>query len=345
MQVLYAPNIHQGGGLTLLIPLLSSLAERNDVYYILDHRISSMIERLKLDASNIRWVKSTLLSRLASEVFIYLEFNRDAKFLCMASLPPLFSRNRQATVFIQNRYLIDYVSLSEFQLGTRIRLTMERIWLRLSLRQINSFVVQTETMRKKLLDVFNRGAEVKPYCNLQIDIQYDHKKNHLYDFIYVASGEEHKNHRRLLEAWVILAKKGRYPGLCLTLSKERFPELCECISEKAREHGLSIAIVGELPYSDVIKLYQDSAALIFPSKFESFGLPLLEAAVIGMPILASECDYVEDVVIPTSVFDPNSPESIADSVINMKKQPAKLAVELLDATGFAERYMPADSRK
>ena len=40
--------------------------------------------------------------------------------------------------------------------------------------------------------------------------------------------------------------------------------------------------------------------------FESFGLPLLEASSIDLPIIASESDYVRDVCEPAQTFDPNS---------------------------------------
>ena len=57
-----------------------------------------------------------------------------------------------------------------------------------------------------------------------------------------------------------------------------------------------------------------SSALIFPSRTESFGLPLIEAMHHGLPILAPELDYVRDVVTPIETFDPSSPISIARAV-------------------------------
>ena len=61
-------------------------------------------------------------------------------------------------------------------------------------------------------------------------------------------------------------------------------------------------------------LYKKSAALIFPSKFESFGLPIIEAIQAGLPILAPEVDYVRDLIDPAQTFDPASAISIARSV-------------------------------
>ncbi len=55
-------------------------------------------------------------------------------------------------------------------------------------------------------------------------------------------------------------------------------------------------------------------ALIFPSKTESLGLPLIEAASAGLPIIASELDFVRDVCVPNETFDPYSSTSISRAV-------------------------------
>ena len=64
--------------------------------------------------------------------------------------------------------------------------------------------------------------------------------------------------------------------------------------------------------------YKVSGALIFPSLRESFGLPLVEATKLKVPILASELDFVYDVCQPAETFDPKSPRSIARAVKRFK---------------------------
>ena len=56
---------------------------------------------------------------------------------------------------------------------------------------------------------------------------------------------------------------------------------------------------------------------------ESYGLPLVEASQYGIPIIASELDYVRDVVDPIESFDPNSAKSISRSVIRFLKMEEK----------------------
>jgi glycosyltransferase involved in cell wall biosynthesis len=78
--------------------------------------------------------------------------------------------------------------------------------------------------------------------------------------------------------------------------------------------GLNVTNVGIISAQELERVYKQSLALIYPSEFESLGLPLIEARCAGLPILASERDYVRDAVDPEETFDPGSPVSIARAV-------------------------------
>jgi glycosyltransferase involved in cell wall biosynthesis len=134
------------------------------------------------------------------------------------------------------------------------------------------------------------------------------------DFCYVASGEPHKNHRRLIEAWVLLAKQGQSPSLRITLDHREDRELCDWIERQIRQFGLLVDNVGRIPPDEIARVYRSSKCLIHPSWCESFGLPLVEARSYGLPIVAAELDYVRDVIVPHETFDPQSPRSIARAV-------------------------------
>jgi len=134
-----------------------------------------------------------------------------------------------------------------------------------------------------------------------------------WDFVYVADGVAHKNHRRLIEAWRLLAEDGLYPSLVLTLGA-RDQVLARELLDVAARHGLRVENQGELTREGVAALYAQAGALVFPSFGESFGLPLIEATKAGLQIVASELDYVRDVCVPVQTFDPASATSIARAV-------------------------------
>jgi glycosyltransferase involved in cell wall biosynthesis len=217
---------------------------------------------------------------------------------------------------------------------------MERLWLSRKLANVDEFVVQTPSM-KRLLETKNQGekpihilpfvAEPNGYMrNVSQEILI---KEHDFDFLYVASGEPHKNHQKLIQAWCLLAKEGLFPSLCLTLEESRFTKLCRKIDDMRQQHNLQVTNVGNLHHHEILALYAKVGAVIYPSNFESFGLPLIEARQANLPVLAPELDYVRDVIDPEQSFDPYSAVSIARAVKRFMGLDEQV-LPLLDASRF-----------
>ena len=305
--VVHAPNVHQGGGRTLLLALLEA-ARGCDCRLILDERMDA--GELAAGALSMR-VPASVAGRLAAEMTLRrLAAEADA-VLCLGNLPPLFRLAAPVTLYLQNRNLVGPRDLSEFRLSDRLRIAAERAWLRGRLSTVDEIMVQTRTMAALVRRHFGREARVLPF--LPGDMSTGAGQDKRFDFIYVASGEPHKNHRTLIEAWALLASEGIRPSLCLVLGANDAGPLTAWIEERARG-GLDLHIFRGLPRAEVLRLYAASRALVFPSGFESLGLPLLEAQAAGLPILAGELDYVRDVVEPAQTFDPGSAVSIARAV-------------------------------
>lgn len=343
--IIHATNVHQGGGGALLSALLGACPSDQQVVVLLDKRMT-LPTKLPENLTT-KLVSSTIWQRLRAEWWLAKNAQPQDTILCFGNLPPLFKLRGHVVVFVQNRYLIDGVKLDGFPLKVRLRLAMERLWLFRKMSNVSEFIVQTPTM-KKLLDIKARGkvpirilpfvAEPNGYA--RNTVQSEVQKENICDFVYVASGEPHKNHRQLIEAWCLLAKEGLFPSLKLTLDMENFAELCSWLGKKIELSRMNVENVGCLPHAQVKALYDQADALIFPSTFESFGLPLIEARQAGLPVLASELDYVRDALDPEQTFDPESAVSIARAVkrfLGINEQP----LPLLDATQF----MASISRK
>lgn len=335
---IHAINVHQGGGGALLTAILKSLPDGRKVILSLDSRMplpDSMPHGVE-----VRRVRPLVMHRFIAERWLARSVGLNDIVLCLGNLPPLFRLQGQVAVFLQNRYLIDDVDLRGFSLKVGLRLKMERLWLSNRLLLANEFIVQTATM-KRLLDIKTEErvpSRVLPFMEvpsgyarcLQLS---NHGRKSDFDFVYVASGEPHKNHQRLLEAWCLLAGDGLFPSLCLTVADSRFEGLCRELKLIRQRHGVKIENLGELSRLDALAIYKRAGALIYPSTFESFGLPLIEARQAGIPVLAAELDYVRDVLDPEQTFDPDSAISIARAVkrfLGMAEQP----LPLLDATQF-----------
>lgn len=327
--VIHAPNIHLGGGRTLLLALLSTL--RQPAVVQLDERFEPLPD-LVPGVQVIR-VAASLVGRLQAERRLQLLCRSGDVLICFGNLPPLFRSSARVFVYLQNRYLTSSRPLAGLPWSARLRIRIERLWLCHRLRNA-TLLVQTETMLQEVRENFGCEANVVPFLPREVQPSAGQLPV-LYDYLYVASGEPHKNHRRLLQAWILLANRGFRPSLCLTLDTQRDAALCAWVERLVRQHGLRVAN-NPVPPSQISELYAQCGALIYPSLFESFGLPLLEARRVGMPILAAERDYVRDVVTPVVSFDPESALSIARAVMRYEgwgEEPAMPG----DAASFLER--------
>ncbi len=334
---IHACNVHQGGGGTLLTALLNELPNQLNIVLSADRR---MVLPEKLPENiRVKRVKSSITQRLLVENWLRRNVGSEDIVLCFGNLPPLFKLKGLVFGFVQNRYLIDNESLNGFPIKTQLRLSVERFWLSVWMKNVDEFLVQTPAM-KNLLDRRTTHAtpvKILPFienargCSRTLSCHAETEKE--FDFFYVASGEPHKNHRQLINAWCLLAEENIFPSLNLTLDSAQCPELCHWLETRIKDYRLNVNNLGSLKHQQVKQFFQRSTALIYPSTFESFGLPLIEARQAGLAVLASERDYVRDILDPEQVFDPNSAVSIARAVKRYLgiEEPA---LALQNASGF-----------
>ena len=337
--IIQAYNIHQGGGKSQLLAILSPLGDTVPVKVFVDQRLDFQENKYK----NIRfiYVKPKIMHRLKVEFWLYRNASVETVVLCFGNLPPLFRLKSYVIVFLQNKYLIEKISLSGFCLKTKLRIVIERLWFSWKSSNANEYVVQTPSMKNILSTkviksinmlpfvndsaFYNRSASINKVSNRMLD----------YDFIYVASGDSHKNHKRLINAWILLCQEGVNPSLCITIDECSFNELYSWIEQKKKMYALNITNIGVVEHERVKSLFHHVGALIYPSTFESFGLPLIEARQANLTILASELNFVRDIVDPEQSFDPYSSVSIARAIkrhLNLKEP----KLPLLSATEFTK---------
>ena len=122
---IHATNVHRGGGRSLLEALLRGLPETTQVVLSVDSRMP-LPETLSRNIV-VQRVPPTVIQRLNAERKLAESVATGDVALCFGNLPPLFKLRGRTIVFMQNRYLIEDVSLSEFPFPLRLRLTMERL--------------------------------------------------------------------------------------------------------------------------------------------------------------------------------------------------------------------------
>ena len=146
--------------------------------------------------------------------------------------------------------------------------------------------------------------------------------------LYVGNIKPHKNLVRLIESFAELRKRGHEALKLLIIGDEisKLPALRRAVhSHKLHKH---VRFLGYLPDETLSILYRLAAVFVFPSLYEGFGLPPLEAMACGTPVVTSNVSALPEVVGDAAVLvDPTNPKDIVDGLHRVLTDPA-LAREL-----------------
>jgi glycosyltransferase involved in cell wall biosynthesis len=140
--------------------------------------------------------------------------------------------------------------------------------------------------------------------------------------LYPAQTWPHKNHETLLEALAVIRQREglAVPVVCPGKRNRHF----ERIEPRMRELGLAETTLfpGFVTPRELRGLYELATALVFPSRFEGWGLPVCEAFSARLPVASSSATSLPDLVGDAGLlFDPDDPEEIAQSVLRLWRDP------------------------
>lgn len=170
-------------------------------------------------------------------------------------------------------------------------------------------------------------------------------------FLYYLARLEHpgKNHVRLIEAFEQFKKSSGTPYHLVLAGPDWFG--AETIRNRAQESPYSkeIHLLGCIPKNHLPILYSACSLMVFPSLFEGFGLPLLEAMACRSPVICSNSTSLREIAEGrTPMFNPERAGSIAQSLAKALEHPpseAELDRNLAYAKGFTWENAAEDTLK
>jgi len=227
-------------------------------------------------------------------------------------------------LFIKNPYIVTVHDLIRFSLGFAQETITEKILLKLDIRGIKraSYIIAVSKHTKNDLiqylkipdgriSVIYNGIDhsiFKPYTVKLLDKPY---------ILYVGSERSRKNLSRLFEAFAKL--KGEFPELKLVKvgisgrSKEYRKETMRMLNSL----GLTgdVIFVEYITELDLAYYYSSAALLAFPSLYEGFGFPLLEAMACGCPVVTSNTSSLPEIVGEAGItVNPYDTDSLAQAM-------------------------------
>ena len=307
--------MHAGGGKTMLVDALNAVKQMKNITFIV--YVDERFEENDFCSDNIKFIKNKKYQRIFIIRNIQKLVEEGDIVIYFGNIPPFIKHSTKTILFQSNRLLIENYPLSKYPLKTRFRLYLEKFLVRLYINNVDQIVVQTLTMKDILksfrINKFKGEIKILPFKDYE-ELLFKARLRESDSFLYVASSEPHKNHKNLLKAWKLLASESIRPKLYLTIDDDSFTKEYNFIKTYIDENKLNVAIKPRLDRDALLEYFTKVSALIYPSVFESYGLPLIEAQKFNLPIIASELDYVRDLIDPNESFDPYSPRSISRSV-------------------------------
>lgn len=296
--VINATALDTGGGLTILKQFIEVIPE-DEFNYLIFIPSKTFVENHQTNIRLINVDTKSFLKRLMWDAFGL------KKYLKKNSITPISALSLQNTNFRVGYKIPNYIyyhqpipffdnSWSLFDSKQRYLWFYKHIYplfVILFVNERTEFFVQLEFIKtgfeKKFRSLKNKIHVNRPKVNFQnkvIDNSISLDSNTI-NLFYPASPYLYKNHVVIIEA--ISKLKDNKIRLYLTCKRDDI---------KCDIDFLDIKFMGSVSYDDVLSMYKACDALLFPSYIETFGLPLIEAASLGTPIIAADLPYAKEVL-------------------------------------------------
>jgi glycosyltransferase involved in cell wall biosynthesis len=191
---------------------------------------------------------------------------------------------------------------------SRAELTYRRAVYGWTVQRSRLLITISEHARRTLLERYGLRPDRVRTIHLGIDhsrFTSDDSREREPFLLYPANRWPHKNHERLFAAF--------------TLVRRERPELRLVLTGQGHEHTQlpdGVESRGHVSPEELVELYRTAACLVFPSLYEGFGLPPLEAMACGCPAAVSNATSLPEVCGDAAeYFDPLSPEDMAAATL------------------------------
>lgn len=320
-----------GGSETYIRNLISKLSDidKENEYFIFANREN--FNEFKIDKPNFNKVLCPINAsfkpgRILWEQLVLplqtLKYKIDILF-SPGYTTPVFTKCKQVVAIYDLNYHHHPEDFSRFEL------IFWKLLIPLSARVANKIIVLSKHSKRDIENVLdvpsNKVLTIYPAANIfpnaadwtkgkieEVKKKYKIDKDYI---LSVAASHPHKNLCRLIEAYKIV--KDRYGSghkLVLVGMKARASKAVEdAIKGMSLEED--VIFTGWIPVEDIPILYKGAAVFVFPSLFEGFGIPPIEAMTCGTPVAVSNTTSLPEVVGDAGMFfDPLDIEDIAAKI-------------------------------
>ena len=204
-----------------------------------------------------------------------------------------------------------------------------RGFLWMATHQSNRILTVSEASKRDILDyfrvapekidvIYNGIDELFSALPAEDDVANVRERYQLNDpfILYAGNIKPHKNLERTIEAFHLLRRSAQFEQVKLLIIGKEITRYA-ALRHAVHRHKLHkyVRFFGFVPDRTLAILYRLAAVFVFPSLYEGFGLPPLEAMASGTPVITSNVSSLPEVVGDAALLvDPLQPEAIADAM-------------------------------
>ena len=230
----------------------------------------------------------------------------------------LFSPIPEAPLFTKLRYIVtlhDLIPLRFPRISSPLT-PYFKYYVPQVLSQAEHIICDSEATAKDAVDFF--GISIKKITVIPLAYDADHfrcldlpTRNY---FLYLGRHDAYKNLQRVIEAFSKLPDRASYELWIAGPPDHRYTPI---LVNQIAKLGLSqqVKFLSYTPYSELPILLNQAIALVFPSLWEGFGLPILESMACGTPVITSNLSSMPEVAGEAALLvDPYNVDAIADAL-------------------------------
>ena len=304
--IVNATALTTGGGINILNQFIDHLSEGDEYLIFINSKLN-----IQSTKTNVNFVKKNINSFLDRLIQDFYGINR---WLNKNKIYPSATISLQNTNFRYSNNIPNFIYFHQAlpfssKRWNPFKKTERTLWfyknvypffIKLFINKNTEIFVQTNSVRNNFAYHFNFPINkihvVSPKFNPltinhaeHLSLKCDEDRLNIF---YPATTFPYKNHQIILNALnKIDPELVKLITLHLTCKRSDLKYL------EPLFHNININFLGEIPHSKVIETYLRSDALLFPSYIETYGLPLIEAASLGLPIIVADLPYAREVLM------------------------------------------------
>jgi len=306
--IINATSLKQGGGITILnqyFEMAKNDVENLYVFYVDEKSSLKKSENIQVikNNENIYYKNKFFWNLLGFNIMLKKVYkNESPTIFSLQNFHPFgINKNLNKIVYLHQAIPFFDEKWSFFDKEERIFWFYKNIYLHLIVKSLNESsysIVQTQWLKNRILEK-NSHMKVKvekPNVSLSIkevdsECKYKIDQSEIILF-YPASYSKYKNHKFLFEVLRELIKLNKNYKLYLTINFSE--DILKVLKKMSIDKN--VVFLGTLKESEMKYYYESAQVVLFPSKIESFGLPLIESKEFKKKIIVNNLDLYKEVI-------------------------------------------------